>query len=131
MSCAVPVASLVQPGGHRPSLSRFSSRSDMFCAAALPCTSAARLRQMWKGGAVRRKDGTLLHRENKTTGKRRQRTFLPALLAGRQGSGCLQAPEGRHAVVVPPAQTCRPSLQLQQTRARSCSATFLFLMLVI
>lgn len=30
-----------------------------------------------------------------------------------------------------PAQTCRPSLQLQQTRARSCSATFLFLMLVI
>lgn len=84
-----------------------------------------------KGGAVRRKDGTLLHRENKKTEKSQKRTFLPALLAARQGLGYLHALKGRHAGVVPPAQTCRPSLQLQQTRARSCSATFLFLMLVI
>ena len=96
MSCAVPVASLVQPGGHRPSLSRFSSR----CAALHEGGAAP---SEVKGRAARRKDGTLLYRENKKTEKRRKRTS-PAFLAGRQGLGCLRALQGRHAGVVPPAQ---------------------------
>ena len=123
MSCAFPVASLVQPGGHRPSLSRFSSHSGMRCTAALPCTSAARLRQSEGVVVVRRKKtgpcfiGRIRRRQ--TRDKKGQ--FLPALLAGRQGSGCLQAPEGRHAGVVP----SRPNMQaLVATAADTRSQLF-------
>lgn len=99
------------------------------CAALHECGAAP---SEVKGGAVRRKDGTLLHRENKKTEMSRKRTFLPAMLSGRQGLGCLHVLSREDTLVSSlPPKHAGPSLQLQQTRARSCSATFLFLMPVI
>lgn len=75
------------------------------CAALHECGAAP---SEVKGGAVRRKDGTLLHRENKKTEMSRKRTFLPAMLAGQQGFRMPACPlKGRHAGVIPP----RPNMQ--------------------
>lgn len=127
-------ASLVQPGGHRPSLSRFSLSHPGICPALLPCTGAARLRQKSRVAVVLyvEKTGPCFIGRIRRQQKRQKRTFPPAVLAGRQGSGCLHAPPREDTLVssVPPKHA-GPSLQLQQTRARSCSATFLFLMLML
>lgn len=81
------------------------------CAALLRCPARVRRGSVRSEGVVvvrRKKTGPCFIgriRRRQTRDKKGQ--FLPALLAGRQGSGCLQAPEGRHAGVVP----SRPNMQ--------------------
>lgn len=109
-------ASLVQPGGHRPSLSRFSLSHPGICPA-LPCTGAARLRQKSRVAVVLyvEKTGPCFIGRIRRQQKRQKRTFLPAVLAGRQGPGCLHAPpQGK-------TRWCRPSRPNMQAPRCSCS----------
>lgn len=110
------------------------------CAALHECGAAP---SEVKGGAVRRKDGTLLHRENKKTGKSQKRTF-PSRLAGRPTGvkdACMPSREdtlvsslppkhagprcscSRHALASVPQPFCSSCLSSNTTRctARSLS----------
>lgn len=83
------------------------------CAALHECGAAP---SKVKGGAVRRKDGTLLHRENKKTEKSQKRTF-PSRLAG--------SPTGVRIPAWPQGKTrwCRPSRPNMQALVAAAADT--------
>lgn len=88
------------------------------CAALHECGAAPSEVEGVVGAVRRKKDGTLLHRENKTMGKKRTRKDIPSRLTerGRQGSGCLQAPEAK-------TRWCRPSRPNMQALVAAAADT--------